>query len=130
VTITDGKVKVHNWSESEPSPLALHHTPVCTTFAFLVENGREVVIVDPTEEEELVQDASACAALNGHGEICSIQFSGAGISLDALLRATSLAALRSREMIEVIQMAVDEALKEEGNIGKRNLIAYLQAPQQ
>ncbi len=129
VSVTDGKVKVHPWAEREPSALALHHTPVCTTFAVFVEGDREMLIVDPTAEEELVQDASACISLNGHGEVCSIQFVGAAIEAEVLLRATSLAALRAREMIEVIQMSVEAALKEEGkHTGKRNLIAYLEAP--
>lgn len=102
---------------------------MCTTFALLVDGDRDVAVVDPTAEEELVQDAFACIAVNGHGEVCSVQFSGAGIESDTLLRATALASLRAREMIEVIQMAVDSALRLEGNIGKRNLIAYLEAPQ-
>ncbi len=129
VSVSGSTVVVHSWSEMDPAPLAVHHTPVCVSFGFVQKAEQEVVIVDPSEQEELVVDGTCCVALNGHGEVCSMQFGGCAIAPDALLRCLALAAIRSREMIDVIQGAVAASLRESGNIGARNLIGYLEAKQ-
>ena len=127
VSVSGTTVTVHAWSEMDPTPLAVHHTPVCVSFGFVHQGAREMVIVDPSEQEELVVDGTCCISLNGHGEVCSVQFGGCAVAPDALLRCLALAAVRSREMMEAVQTAVAAALKEGGNIGNRNLIAYLEA---
>ncbi len=130
VSVAGSTVTVHSWSEKDPTPLAVHHTPVCVSFGFVQQGAREVVVVDTTEQEELVVDGTCCVSLNAHGEVSSVQFGGCAVAPDALLRCLALAAVRSREMIEAIQTAVAAALKEGGNVGNRNLIAYLEAKQE
>jgi exosome complex component RRP45 len=129
VSVSGSTVTVHAWREKDPTPLAVHHTPVCVSFGFVQHGEREVVIVDPSDQEELVVDGTCCIALNAHTEVCSVQCGGCAVAPDALLRCMALAAVRSREMIDAIQTAVAAALKEGGNIGNRNLIAYLEAKQ-
>ncbi|CAN0449578.1 unnamed protein product, partial [Discosporangium mesarthrocarpum] len=33
VSVSEGKVVVHHTDDKEPSPLALHHVPICVSFA-------------------------------------------------------------------------------------------------
>ena len=128
VTVSNsGSVTLHSWSDLEPSPLALHHTPVCVSFGFVQNEGKEAVIVDPSDQEELVCEGTASIALNLHGEICSLHFVGAAVEPHTLQRCVNLAAIRAREIIAEIEAAVEKSLQEGGNIGRRNLIAYLEA---
>lgn len=59
------KVTVHPSDEREPTPLALHHVPVCVTFGLFQQGS--VVMLDPTDREEAVMDGRITYTLNAHG---------------------------------------------------------------
>ncbi len=59
----------------EPTPLALHHTPVFISFALLpaidvASESPVTTFVDPEKREELVQFGTMCIAMNVHGVSC------------------------------------------------------------
>ena len=124
----DGRVVVHD--EREPAPLAVYHTPVSVTFGFVLnsEDHTDTSIVDPTDEEEQVLEGFLSFAINGHGELCSVQKAGGcPLEVDTMLRCLNLATIRAAEIIAAVTNAVKVSLKEKGAIIRRNLISYLEA---
>jgi exosome complex component RRP45 len=97
--------QVHPSSERDPIPLAVHHHPICSTFAFFncktttaaaataVGGGdsedaaaaaaattatttKRVVVVDPSWQEELVMDGKIVFGVNPYREICTLHLAG------------------------------------------------------
>lgn len=120
-----GKVVEHSWDDQDPAPLALHHTPVSVSFSFL----ESIALVDPSDDEEVVVSGALHVAINGHGEICSLQKSGGcPIDADMMLRCIMIAGIRANEIIDLIQTSVQNSLRERGTNVRMSLISYLEAP--
>ena len=52
-SVDDGVVTLLPEAEKPPVPLAMHHMPICVTFAFF--DGGDVFVIDPSVKEELVR---------------------------------------------------------------------------
>lgn len=77
----------------------------------------------------LLSRGTVSIAINGHGELCSVQKTGGcAVEPDALLRCIQLAYIRSGETLATIRAAVAESHRIEGVPPRRNLIAYLSSP--
>jgi len=95
VTLRGQEVTVHPVSERDPVPLAIHHYPVCSTFAFFAtpaetpaasaaseeqksepKRPRHVVCSDPTHQEEAVMTGKLVVGANPHREICALHLAG------------------------------------------------------
>ncbi|CAM9786358.1 unnamed protein product [Pylaiella littoralis] len=136
VTIDGSKVVVHHTDDKEPHPLALHHVPICVTFAIFEDTGDVLVsrptggggtsksvggmsgagmsssvtqytAVDPTEAEEEVMKGRITFALTVHKEICALHKNG-GVAMtrETILGCARLAAVK----VEEIHHVLDDAL--------------------
>ena len=77
-TVEDSLVKIHSVHERDPIPLAVHHFPVCSTFAFFKPPGASdvVVVCDPNHQEEAVMDGKLVLGINPYREICTLHLAG------------------------------------------------------
>ena len=99
----------------EPTPLPIHHTPLCVSFALMprdvsvhkknsANDNNDVdddnlihmsVLMDPTAREELALASGTTntlvMALNVHGEICLLDFGGCEIAPNTLRQCAHLA---------------------------------------
>ena len=80
-------MRIHSTHERDPIPLAIHHFPVCSTYAFfkIQSSGGEsagtsdsevVVASDPDHEEEAVMDGKLVLGINPYREICTLHLAG------------------------------------------------------
>ena len=73
----------------------------------------KALIVDPDLEEESVLDTKIIFAISEDGKIAGIQKSGpSSITKDEVLRATDIAIRKGRELIKIIEQAVEAAVKQ------------------
>ena len=106
VSISGQEVIVHSIEEKNPVPLTLHHMPLCVSFAFY--NDCNNMIVDPTHLEEKVMDGLLMLSLNKHKEMCCLQMSGRmEITKEQILRCTNIAAVKVKELTNVIIKSLD-----------------------
>eukprot|EP00752_Nemacystus_decipiens_P009980 g8900.t1 len=137
VTIDGSKVEVHHTDDKEPHPLALHHVPMCVTFAIFEDAGdismsrstggggrstskaggagksasvSQHTVVDPTEAEEEVMKGRISFALTAHQEICALHKNGGvAMSRETVLGCARLAASKVKEMHAVLDKALAAA---------------------
>ncbi len=73
----------------------------------------KALIVDPDLEEESVLDTKIIFAISEDGRIAGIQKSGpSSITKDEVLRATDIAIKKGRELIKIVEQAVEAAVKQ------------------
>jgi len=111
--ITDGRLIVHRLDEQEPAPLSVHHIPVSVTIAFFADpNDTDAPVmfaVDPSWKEEQVMDGSMTITLNAFREICAVQKAGGvPISVKTLLECNRVAAVKAKELLQVVKRALGE----------------------
>ncbi|CAG7852324.1 Exosome complex component rrp45 AltName: Full=Ribosomal RNA-processing protein 45 [Serendipita indica DSM 11827] len=145
VEIDGEEVIVHSPDSRAPLPLAIHHTPICFTFALYsyqklsvtkskgtsstteqqsistVPSGsfsthQTFALLDPILLEETLAHGTLSIALNAQGELCVLQKNG-GVPLDQseILRLINIAVERAKE----IDQLIERRLKEDW--GTRNL---------
>jgi len=87
VTVVGDSCVVHSIDERAPLALAIHHIPLCISFAMLGDR----IIVDPSESEEAVASGLFTVVLNAHKEICSSFKTGAPWPRETIMLAISSA---------------------------------------
>lgn len=94
--------------EREPTPLALHHTPLCVTLGIFKEPKADaLLIVDPSSLEEAVMDGYISFAINAHREICAISKPGQqAVPVSLILQGTQIALARA----EVLHVQLNDTL--------------------
>jgi exosome complex component RRP45 len=106
----------------EPTPLPLHHTPLAISFAFIpLEDGHAsatmsstagvvAAFLDPTDREELVQNASLTVGMNVHGEVCLLDYGG-GCELPPTQMQECWKKAESciRQLCEMLEKSLDDA---------------------
>lgn len=128
VTISGEQVIIHPLDEREPVPLSVLHMPLCVSFAFfnngLVEenikgDSIELSLIDPTAQEELLEDGQLTIALNKNKEICQISKSG-GLPVDAttLLQCAN----KALTIVEERSVQIKKLLKEDND--RRNKLMH------
>jgi len=128
-TVEDGNVvKIHPVHERDPIPLAIHHYPVCSTFAFFKTgeispvtssntHGDIVTALDPNHLEESVMDGKLVLGINPYREICTLHLAGHMlINKDLVLSLASSASDHSKETVRMIKAALakDEEARKAG----------------
>ena len=119
------QVKIHSTHERDPIPLAIHHFPVCSTYAFFKipspegTGSDEVVVVnDPCHEEEAVMDGKLVLGINPYREICTLHLAGHMlISKDMVMKlAASEAATFAKDSVAMIKsvLAADAEARKSG----------------
>jgi exosome complex component RRP45 len=105
----------------EPTPLPLHHTPLCISFALIpVEDAMRstsssaasqvATLVDPNQREELVMTGVLTIAMNVHAEVCLLDYGG-GCELhpDKLRECWTLAAECIQQLCKSLEVSLEEA---------------------
>ncbi|BAU00674.1 Exosome complex component [Vigna angularis] len=103
----DGQeVVVHPPEERDPIPLIIHHLPIAITFGFFsIEN---LLVIDPTNEEECVMTGRMTATLNSNGDVCAIQKAGGeGVSQRFIMHCLKLAHSKAIDITTKIKDAVE-----------------------
>ncbi|PFX14581.1 Exosome complex component RRP45 [Stylophora pistillata] len=80
VSVIGEDVTIHSPEDRDPVPLSILHMPVCITFGFFDEG--QLLLVDPTDKEEVVMNGRMIMAMNIHREICGAVMGG-GVSLES-----------------------------------------------
>jgi len=120
VSVIGEEVTIHTAEDRDPVPLSILHMPVCITFGFFDEG--QLLLVDPTEKEEIVMNGRMIMAMNIHREICGAVMGG-GVSLesDQIIRCSKIASVKVAEIVALIQDALAEDAKQRA-VGKTGLI--------
>jgi exosome complex component RRP45 len=93
-----------------PIPLAIHHTPICLSFAFFGDGS--IPVSDPNHLESQLSTGNLTLTLNAQREICVLTKSGgAPMEADEILRVVNLAAQRVKEIDEAIKSALEQDAK-------------------
>jgi exosome complex component RRP45 len=105
----------------EPTPLPLHHTPLCISFALIPEEdamrstsssaaNKVATLVDPNQREELVMTGVLTIAMNVHAEVCLLDYGG-GCELhpDKLRECWTLAAECIQQLCKSLEISLEEA---------------------
>jgi len=135
VSLEGDIVKVYSTSERDPIPLALHHFPVCSTFAFFKPNkspssstvssvvpstGNEnqnsiakskkcdrIVVCDPNHNEESIMDGKLVLGINPYKEICTLHLAGKMIiDKEFVIRLANTAYAHSKEIVSHLKNAL------------------------
>ena len=94
-SINGRSVVIHSELERNPTPLSIHHIPICVSFAIFAlppentsssSNGQEdkehmlsneisvpMLLMDPSRSEETFSHGFVTFAINTHGELCLVQ---------------------------------------------------------
>ncbi|XP_052187276.1 exosome complex component RRP45A-like isoform X2 [Diospyros lotus] len=103
----DGQeVIVHPPEEREPLPLIIHHLPVAVSFGFF--SNENIVVVDPSHDEEAVMKGRMTVTLNINGDVCSIQKPGGiGVMHSAIMQCLRIASVKAADITSKIKNAVE-----------------------
>lgn len=135
-SISGGQVTVHSDQERIPVPLSIHHIPICVSFAVCcvppedltstdpavastVSNSRNVatgadavLLLDPSQREELVAVGVITLALNSHGELCTVQKNGgAAVTVEQLLQSVRASTLQVKSVMKALKKALADGDK-------------------
>jgi exosome complex component RRP45 len=122
VAVIGGAVTVFDAMERAPVPLALHHAPLCVSFALFAASEAEAeavaagrggpdpdrfYLLDPTDREELSADGAITVIVNAHKEVCGVHKQGwPPLDADQLKRLVQLAAARAPALAATLADAV------------------------
>lgn len=120
VTLDGDKVTIHPVNERDPVKLAVHHYPVCTTFAFFNCQGHKIILSDPNHKEESVMDGKLVLGINPYKEICTLHLASKMlIDKDIVLKLAHAGAEQAKDMVNIIKNALlrDEDDRKTGQVG-------------
>ncbi|CAL5350836.1 unnamed protein product [Camellia sinensis] len=103
----DGQeVIIHQPEVREPLPLIIHHLPIAVTFGFFGNDN--IVVIDPTHNEEAVMSGRMIATLNTNGDVCAIQKAGgAGVMQNVIMQCLRIASVKAADVTSKIKNAVE-----------------------
>ncbi|WVQ86113.1 hypothetical protein IAT38_008281 [Cryptococcus sp. DSM 104549] len=106
VEVIGDEVIIHSPDERAPVPLAIHHTPLCLTFAYY-ENLPP--ILDPTHLEEILCAGTLTLTLNAQREICVLSKAG-GTPLPAheIMSVVNVGVDKVREMVKQMEEELEK----------------------
>ncbi|KAE8751729.1 hypothetical protein FOCC_FOCC001578 [Frankliniella occidentalis] len=107
VTSTGDRLIIHDASEKEPLQTALHHFPICLTYA-IFNKGKQIV-ADPTLIEEQTAEASLSVGMNAYRELCGLHLGGQALSdHQSILKIVQKAGASAAEIVQLIKKALAE----------------------
>ncbi|KAJ8450620.1 hypothetical protein Cgig2_020257 [Carnegiea gigantea] len=103
----DGQeITIHPTEVREPLPLIVHHLPIAVTFAFFTSDN--IVVVDPTYNEEAIMKGRMTVTLNTNGDVCSIQKAGGvGVMQSVVMQCLRIASVKAADITSKIKNAVE-----------------------
>lgn len=103
-SIEGKQVKIYPPEEREPVPISLHYQPICVTFCLLNDS---LILLDPSEREEEIQNGSLSIILNAFGEMCGFHFlGGVPVESSALMKCVKIASVKATEISKVLKDAL------------------------
>ena len=121
-------VVIHSELERNPTPLSIHHIPICISFAIYAlprentgEEGKEedqekdmseensvpILLMDPSQSEETFAHGFVTFAINSHGELCLVQKDGGEALLaEQLVDCVNIASEKSKVFSAVLNKAL------------------------
>ena len=94
----------HSPDERAPVPLAIHHTPLCLTFAYY---DNLPPILDPTHLEEVLAAGTMTITLNAQRELCVLsKAGGSALSADEIMDVVRVGVERVRTMVALMEEAL------------------------
>lgn len=106
-----GEIIVHSMQDKHPVGLSVHHIPICFTFC-LFSDG-EIVMLDPSLEEERASQGALSIVVNVHGEVCAISgCGGVGVDLGLVTRCAKIAEVKAQDITRLIREVVYGGSKE------------------
>ncbi|GAA5998198.1 hypothetical protein JCM5350_002917 [Sporobolomyces pararoseus] len=110
VTVNGEDIIIHSMTERVPVPLAIHHSPICLTYAFFtLADSTSTSVLDPTHQEQILSNSLLTVTLNAQSEICVLSKQG-GLPIDAeeIMRVLGVGMERVRELDEMVKEALEE----------------------
>ncbi|OCF35904.1 exosome complex component RRP45 [Kwoniella heveanensis CBS 569] len=105
VEVIGDEVIIHSPDERAPVPLAIHHTPLCLTFAYY-ENLPP--ILDPTHLESTLCSGTLTLTLNAQREICVLsKAGGTPLAASEIMGVVNVGVDRVREMVKHLEEALE-----------------------
>lgn len=96
----------HSPDDRAPLPLAIHHNPLCLTFAYFEDLQP---ILDPTHLEETLASGTMTVTLNAQRELCVLsKAGGSALSVDDVMAVVRVGVERVRESVKRIEEALVE----------------------
>ncbi|KAM0792216.1 hypothetical protein ACM66B_004912 [Microbotryomycetes sp. NB124-2] len=110
VEVVGEDVTIHSAAERVPVTLAIHHSPLCMSFAFFGEDS--VAVLDPTHLESQLAAGTLTLTLNAQGEICVLsKVGGTPLDADAIMNVVQIAATRVKEVDGLIKQSLEREAK-------------------
>ncbi|WVQ70795.1 hypothetical protein IAR50_000317 [Cryptococcus sp. DSM 104548] len=105
VEVIGDEVIIHSPDERAPVGLAIHHTPLCLTFAYF-ENLPP--ILDPSHLEEVLCAGTLTLTLNAQREICVLsKAGGTPLAADEIMGVVKIGVDRVRELVSNMEEALE-----------------------
>ena len=98
-------VVMHSIDERQPTPLHLHHTPICTTFALFDDGALHVC--DPSLDEQAVSTATVSIVVNEWHQLCGVyKLGGETMSVERLMALIAIADAKAQDALDIVKAAV------------------------
>ncbi|WWC98319.1 hypothetical protein V866_005210 [Kwoniella sp. B9012] len=106
VEVIGDEVIIHSPEERAPVPLAIHHTPLCLTFAYF-ENLSP--ILDPTHLESTLCSGTLTVTMNAQREICVLsKAGGTPLSVEEIMGVVRVGVDKVRDMVKIMDEALEK----------------------
>ncbi|WWD20843.1 hypothetical protein CI109_105320 [Kwoniella shandongensis] len=106
VEVIGDEVIIHSPDERAPVPLAIHHTPLCVTFAYFEDLQP---ILDPTHLEATLCEGTLSLTLNAQREICVLsKAGGTPLAADEIMGVVKVGVDRVREMVKHLEEELEK----------------------
>ncbi|WWC92464.1 uncharacterized protein L201_007422 [Kwoniella dendrophila CBS 6074] len=106
IEVIGDEVIIHSPEERAPVPLAIHHTPLCLTFAYF-ENLSP--ILDPTHLESTLCSGTLTVTMNAQREICVLsKAGGTPLAAEEIMNVVKVGVDRVREMVKIMDDALEK----------------------
>ncbi|KAK4058874.1 3'-5'-exoribonuclease [Microbotryomycetes sp. JL221] len=110
VEVIGEDVTIFSAAERVPVPLAIHHSPLCMSFAFFGQDS--IALLDPTHLEQILASGSLTLSLNSQGEICVLsKIGGTPLSADEVMKVVEIGVTRVREVDDLIKSSLENEAK-------------------
>ncbi|EOR00241.1 hypothetical protein E3P92_02933 [Wallemia ichthyophaga] len=117
-TVVGGEVTYHPLDERTPVPLAINHTPISFTFAFLdtqdtqdTQGGGDIAVLDPNAIEAQLSDACFMVTTTPQKELLTLNKQGGKVlSVERVLECVGYATERAHTLAKQIHDSVNADL--------------------
>ncbi|CAD6590641.1 MAG: hypothetical protein TREMPRED_005835 [Tremellales sp. Tagirdzhanova-0007] len=106
VEVTGDEVIFHSPDERAPVLLAIHHTPLCITFAYF---DSLQPIIDPTHLETVLSTGTLTLTLNAQRELCVLsKAGGTPLAASEIMGVVHVGVDRVRIMVKIVEDALEK----------------------